>query len=377
MTALGASIAVPEVIEAVNAILPHFVDIDDLQRLASRQIAASTGAQAGYITASSAAGLTLSVAACMTGPRLAIVEQLPDTRGLKSKVLLQMGHAIHYGARVEQGIRLSGATVELVGSATSACGYQLAAAIDANTAAAVYVVSHHVVDYGQIGLDEFIGICHANCVPVIVDAASEYDLRGFISAGADIVLYSAHKFLGGCTAGIAAGQKDLIRNMYLQNRGIGRGFKVGKESILGAVAALIAWDKRDHVAVRRREAAVLEFWAETFATLVGVTVQIVPDSTGNPLSRLKFSIDPALGKLTAWDLADRLAQQDPPIMVRDELVEQGFFLLDPCNLHRDEERVVAATIARVCQSAVNNPLPPRSMVERHTANELAALSWPD
>ncbi|HLK25054.1 MAG TPA: hypothetical protein VKT30_10375, partial [Caulobacteraceae bacterium] len=39
MTALGASIVVPEAVEAVSAILGEFVEIDDLQRKASAAIA--------------------------------------------------------------------------------------------------------------------------------------------------------------------------------------------------------------------------------------------------------------------------------------------------------------------------------------------------
>ena len=64
---------------------------------------------------------------------------------------------------------------------------------------------------------------------------------GFVAAGADVAIYSAHKFLGGLTAGIVAGKKELIRAAYLQNAGIGRGFKVGKEGIVGAITALDAW----------------------------------------------------------------------------------------------------------------------------------------
>lgn len=56
--------------------------------------------------------------------------------------------------------------------------------------------------------------------------------------GGDLVLYSSHKFLGGPTGGIVAGRKDLVRAAYMQNNGIGRGMKVGKESIVGAIAAL-------------------------------------------------------------------------------------------------------------------------------------------
>ena len=113
----------------------------------------------------------------------------------------------------------------------------------------------------MIGLAEFCAVCHARGVPVIVDAASEYDLKGFLSRGADIALYSGHKFLGGPTSGIVAGRKDLVRAAYLQNRGIGRGMKVGKESIAGVMAALEAWERRDHAGIRARETPPSTFGA--------------------------------------------------------------------------------------------------------------------
>ena len=108
---------------------------------------------------------------------------------------------VYYGAPVEQAIRLTGAKVVPVGTATYARPYHLEGAIGPRTAAAVYVVSHHAVGFGQIALAEFCRICRAHGVPVIADVASEYDLKGFLAAGADLAVYSAHKFLGGPTAG--------------------------------------------------------------------------------------------------------------------------------------------------------------------------------
>ena len=93
-------------------------------------------------------------------------------------------------------------------------GLTISGAIGARTAAAIYVVSHHAVGFGQIGLAEFARVCHAHGVPVIADVASEYDLKGFLGAGADLAIYSAHKFLGGPTAGIVAGRKDLVRAAF-------------------------------------------------------------------------------------------------------------------------------------------------------------------
>ena len=200
--------------------------------------------------------------------------------------MILAGHMVSYGAPVEQAIRLAGARVVPVGQATSAHAYQLAGAISERTAAAVYVVSHHTVQYGMPPLAEFAEVAHIKGVPVIVDAASEYDLRGLLAAGADLALYSSHKFLGGPTGGIVAGRRDLVRAAFLQNSGIGRGMKVGKEGIAGAIAALEAWERRDHAGVRARETEALHLWRDTLEGRPGVTATIVPDPTANPLERL-------------------------------------------------------------------------------------------
>lgn len=378
MTALGASIVVPQAVEAVSAILTEFVELGDLHRRASAVIADLTGAEAGFITASCSAAISLAVAAAMTGPDLAAIERLPDTTGLKDEVLIQSGHMVSYGAPVEQAIRLTGAKVVPVGQATGAAAYQLRGAITERTAAAVYVVSHHVVDYAQIPLKVFAAVAHERGVPVIVDAASEYDLTGFLADGADLVLYSGHKFLGGPTSGIVAGPKGMVRDVYLQNRGIGRGMKVGKEGIVGTLAALQAWKTRDHDGIRARERKALDCWIEALGGRPGVKAEIVPDPTNNPLDRLKLSVDPAEARITAWDLADRLAAGDRPVIVRDHEVEHGHFYLDPCNLHPDEEEIVAVRLAEeLDQARKSNAIIATSFDERLLAREAAILRWPD
>ncbi len=378
MTALGASIVVPEAVEAVSAILREFVEIDDLQRKASAVIARLCGAEAGFVTASCSAGITLGVAGAMTGADLAAIERLPDATGLKHEVAVLAGHMVSYGAPVEQAIRLAGARVVPIGQATSAHGYQLAGAIGERTAAAVYVVSHHTVQYGMPPLAEFAEIAHAAGVPVIVDAASEYDLRGMLAAGADLALYSAHKFLGGPTGGIVAGRRDLVRAAFLQNGGIGRGMKVGKEGIAGAIAALEAWERRDHAAVREREREALRLWRETLQGRPGVTAAVVPDPTDNPLDRLQVALDPAAAHITAWDLADRLAAGARPVIVRDHEIEHGYFLMDPCNLHPGEETVVAARLAEELDRAhASNEIIASPVSARRARRLRARLAWPD
>ncbi|MFF0923343.1 aminotransferase class V-fold PLP-dependent enzyme [Rhizobium leguminosarum] len=378
MTSLGASIVVPEAISAMASILPHFVEINDLQRKASGVIGRLTGGEAGFVTASCSAGISLAVAGAITGNNLLAIERLPDVVPEKNEVLVQMGHVVSYGAPVDQAIRLAGGKVVLVGQATSTHRFHMENAITDKTAAAVYVVSHHVVDYGLLNLKEFVEIAHAKGVPVIVDAASEYDLRIFLEQGADIALYSGHKFLGGPTSGIVAGSKELVRHAFLQNMGIGRGMKVGKESIFGVMAALEAWENRDHAGIRERETGYLNLWKRTLDGRPGLTALIEPDPTHNPLERLRLIVDPEQAHITAWDLADALAKGSPPIIVRDHEVEHRYFYLDPCNLHPGEETVVAERLAqeldkaRASNEIIATPIENRS---RHRFD--GALRWPD
>ncbi len=378
MTALGASIVVPQAIDAMNRGLPQFFEMTALHKAASKVIADLTGAEAGFVTASCASGITLAVAGAMTGSDLLAIERLPNTGTLKNEIVIMSGHMISFGAPVEQMIRLSGAKVVPVGQATAASAYQLAASINENTAAGVFVISHHVVDYAQIPLKTFIEVCHGKGIPVIVDAASEYDLTTVLALGADIVIWSGHKFLGGPTSGIVAGSKDLVRATYLQNRGVGRGMKVGKESIVGVMAAMAAWKTRDHEGIRARERAALDVWSEALSGKPGVTATVVPDPTNNPLDRMKVKIDPQEAHISAWDLAIRLASGDRPVIVRDHEAEHGHFFLDPCNLHPGQEFIVAERLTEeLGKAALSNDIIATPMEDIWLAREAAILKWPD
>ena len=347
MTGLGASITSADVARATAGAMGDFVAIHEAQSKASEVIARLTGAEAGFLTASASAGITLAIAGCMTGLDPAQAEALPLHPGNRNEVIVQLGHLCGYGAPVEQAVALSGARVRPVGQSTLCMDHQVTGALGEATAAALYVVSHHVVHYGQCPLERYVRLCQDAGVPVIVDAASEYDLRGFLAAGADLVIYSGHKFLGGPTSGIVAGRRDLVRAAYLQNIGIGRGMKIGKESLFGAIAALEAWETRDHAGIRAREQAALALWAEALAGLAGVTARIVPDPTGNPLDRLQVEIDAEAFAVGAATVARALAECEPAIIVRNHEVELGYFQLDPCNLKDGQAETVAKALAEV------------------------------
>ena len=229
----------PEIKEPVMESLDHFFDADELMHKASERIADFAGAEAGFVTACSAAGITLSVAACMTGNDISKVLKLPDTVGMKNKVIIQKGHAVNFGAMITQMIKLAGAVPIEVGSINNTKEEILDSALDESCAALLVVVSHHTARYGFVPLSKCVDIAHRKGIPVIVDAAAQcFNLNKMISAGADLVICSGHKYLSGTVSGLVCGKEDLIKAVVLQNFGIGRTMKVGKEGIFGLLAAI-------------------------------------------------------------------------------------------------------------------------------------------
>jgi len=355
MTTIGASRVLPEVAAEMVAISDEFTPIDALQLRAGEVIASLTGAESGVVTSSSAAAMTLAVAAALTGRDLARIETLPVLpAGTERRVAIQMGHMVHYGAPVPQAIAVAGGEVVSLGTAALCETFHLDAALAEGLAAAVYVVSHHTVREGELPMDLFIERCAARNVPVIVDMASEYDLRGPVALGADAVIYSGHKFLCGPTSGILAGKRPYVEAVALQARGIGRITKIGKEGILGAMAALQAWERRDHTAARAREEAIVEAWMKALAGTPGLRLARHDDWTGNPITRVEIAVVPAEAGLFAWELADRLRQGEPAIVIRDDLAEHQLLYLDPCNLTADEAEIVARAFCETVADARTN-----------------------
>lgn len=315
-TPYGASPVCQEVIDAVAELVPHAVEMSELQSAASRVIVRATGAEAGCVTGCTAASITITVAAAMTGCDLGRVEQLPDTSGMKYKVVLQKGHEISYEHRVSQNVRLAGAQVGEIGAATECGLYQLRHALTPDTVAALYVVSHLAVQHNLIDLKSFCRMCHEAGVPVIVDAASRPDPERFINDGADVVLFSAHKAFDGLTAGVVAGRRDLIQACIYQGHGIGRTMKPGKEAVIGVIAALeraMGQDRKFHEAALDARLARVE---QRLLDISGLQV-------GRFGPQIQLSLDRSEAGFSASDLARALRCGDPAVIVWRHLSAEG------------------------------------------------------
>ena len=349
-TPFGAVPVRPEVIAAINEIVPHSVLMRELQSAASEVIARATGAEAGCVTGCTAAGIVIAVAACMTGRDLGRVEQLPDTKAMQNEVVMQKGHEITYGHNVSQNVRIAGASLIEIGAATQCGVYQLQHAINANTAAALYVISPLTVQNRLIDLKTFCVVCHERGVPVIVDAASVSDPRPYVEAGADLVLFSAHKQFGSITAGVIAGRLPLVQACIYQEHGIGRPMKVGKEGVAGAIAALEAWMTDDHDQTRRELNARLQRAESRLKKIPGLTVS-------RQGTQIRLDVDAGKASVSAYGLAKALFAGDPAIVIWSQFAREGMLLLTLSKVSDTVADQVCGRIEDICAKGANTKEP--------------------
>ncbi len=365
-TIIGANVVPEEIRKIANEAMSMNMEIDSLQAAASRVIAKRTGAEAGCVTACCAAGIAVTVAASMTDANLARVLQLPDTGGMKDEVILQLGHNLNFGGEISQMVRLTGAKLKLIGTANHCDRFHLRGALSDRTAAVLFVENGAVHPEGNfIPLEDCVRVAGKAGVPVLVDAAGEADLRPFVQAGASAVITSAHKMMGAPTSGMICGTKDLVRASYLQNWGIGRAMKVGKEGIAGCMAAVDRWYSRDQAMERLR--------FEQLAVILGRHLTLC--RTDSP-SLVEVEIPPSTG-LSARQFANRLREGDPQIWVRSATDHRGAPRISLSLYVMDEQdaELIGQTISR----ALANPAPPAEDVPFHDLyhSEERLMKWPD
>ena len=369
LTRLGGSRMAPEVLAAMAEAAASFVPIDDLQARAGEIIAEVTGAESGYVVTGAAAGLSLGVAACVAGLDVAAMDRLPDTTGLKDEVVVQRGHRNAY----DHAIRAAGVRMVEVGylgypGAGGTAPWQIAAAITERTAA----VACPILDTpGTVSLPEVCAIAHAAGVPVIVDAAAELppraNLRRFIAEGADLVVFSGGKAIGGPQAsGILAGRADLIASVALQHQdmdvrpetwsrrgligagqiagvphqGFGRSMKVGREEIVGLITALRRYAAGSDEADLARWQGLLDPIEAALVGLTGIAVsRHVSIDRPVPLLRIDFMANAA--GANAYGLVNRLLAGEPAVAVDQSHAEHGRVVVNPQGLTEAEAEVVA------------------------------------
>lgn len=328
MTALGVSAIDSRTGEAMVQGAQNYVVIDELIRRAGEIISQYTGGEDSCVTSSASAAIAISVAGLITRGRLDLVERMPDSDGLKNQVVLQKGHSVNFGAPIDQMIRLGGGVPVEAGQANQVKKEHIIGAINENTVALMYVKSHHCVQKGMVSLQDMLDIAHQHQLPLLLDAAAEEDLRGYVAMGADLVCYSGAKAIEGPTSGFVTGKKDLIAYAQAQYKGIGRAMKVGKDCIMGLLKALELYDQKDMAAYEAGQEKTVDQLLEGLSGLPGIRCSKSVDEAGRKIVRARVDVLPGSGT-TAQAVADRLKEGSPAVYTRDHYLNVGSIYFDP------------------------------------------------
>ncbi len=306
-TYISGSLELPEVREAKQEAAMHFVDMWELQRGVGKRLAELSGAEAGMVTAGAAAAMATATAACMAGTDPAKIWQLPDTTGMKNEVIM-------FGGRIsfDSGIRAAGGKLVVVQSHE-----ELKAAFNDKTAI-VYTTAR-----GE-RLEKAIPLAKDAHVPILVDWAAAIPPIENLSLpwkmGADLCTFSGGKGLcGPQCSGLLLGRKDLIEAALAQScpweGAVCRPMKVGKEEIMGVLAAVEAWTKRDLSELDKEWNKRVKKVAQLVETVPGVTTEIQTPQGGNRYPTLTVNWDEAAFKMNVQECAQKLRDGSPRIEV--------------------------------------------------------------
>jgi L-seryl-tRNA(Ser) seleniumtransferase len=182
--------------------------------------------------------------------------------------------------------------------------------------------------------------------------AAEPTPQESLRAGADVVLFSGDKLLGGPQAGIIAGKRELVEQM--RRHPLARAVRMDKASIAGLAATLDHYLKDEaleKVPVWRMIAMPVDTIARRarrWAREIGESASVIDGRSmigggslpeeGLPTKLLAIAGTP---DRSAETLARRLREHAPPVIAR---IEHDTLLLDPRTVHPKEDRIVVEAV---------------------------------
>lgn len=366
-TRLGGLPLSDGVLEAMRAATELNVRMDELQEAAGARLSELLGVPAVYVTSGASAGLTLATAVCVAGDDLSQADALPRILGPRRRVIVQRGHRDPY----DHALSAAGVELTEIGYWGSTRPGELARQLDASVAAVLWRPApvHDLLDLATV-----TGLAHDAGVPVIVDAAMDVPpverLQGYFSAGADLVVVSGGKgFRGPHTSGLLCGAPDLIRAVPLHHldmdvreqtwgasevtglvprcgrHGIGRGMKVGREQIVGLLAAVTEY-------VANPSAHDQHYDAELMAVEIGLGGDRrlgVSRSRNERLWVPELRVDVRASGVSGDAVVRALNGGEPRIHVGEEEAWQGILVVNPMGLREGDGALIASRILEICE----------------------------
>ena len=381
-TRLGGPRVRPSVQEAMNEASMDCARIEDLQTAASSIIARRCNAEAGFVTSGAWAGLTMAAAACMAGLSLPRMAQLPNTDAplsIPDEIIIPRFQRNSY----DRALQLAGARLIEVGVSDYYVGagvrhtetWELEAAIGERTVAVAYVAGKNA----HPPLPEVASMAERHGIPVIVDAAGQLppvsNLPRFIDDGAALVVFSGGKALGGPQGtGFVAGRKDLIASMALQSldmdvnielwkpspglipqdvkipprHGVGRGFKVSREQIVGLLVALELYTEAFCCGEREKWLGLLGSVRSRMSSLVDVTTALQGQTNEFVVPTLE--VDLSNSSHSAYQVLLQMQEGRPPIYLGEQKADREILCVHPIALDEECTRAIADRLVNILGS---------------------------
>jgi len=344
-TIISGSRSLPQVKQAMYDASFYFVNLDELMDAVGQELGQLTGAEWGIATTGCEAAIALATVACIAGTDPEKSQALPYIKG-RDQVIIPK----HSRNPYDFGVRMTGVEIVEVESAD-----ELRSKISDRTAM-IYILSGPAAEKGELSIPSICAIAKDKGVPVFVDAAAEEPVvpNIHIQHGATLVGYSGGKCMRGPqSAGMLIGQKDLCRAAYFQaapHHNYGRAYKCSKEEIMGLLAAVRQWYKRDHAAEQREWLSWLQLIEARVKDLPSVKTEFLqPEDLSNRAPQLRIHWDANILKITGTELVARLDAGTPRILidggtgVRPTKMESSVTVM-PYMMDPGEDRIIANAI---------------------------------
>jgi D-glucosaminate-6-phosphate ammonia-lyase len=363
-TIISGSQTLPEVKAAMDEGSRHYVNLDELAEAAGRRLAELTRAEWGMVTAGCAAALTHATVSCLVGADPEKLQRLPDLTGLeKNEVVMPRPSRNVY----DYAIRMTGAKI-----VTPETRDEFLAALRPSTA--MIALLGETMPKHPMKLEEMAEAARRKGIPILVDAAAERPTIPdvYLTQGADLVAYSGGKCLRGpqC-AGLLLGRKDLVQAAWINSaphHAFGRSMKVGKEEVMGMLAAVEAWTARNHDAEWKQWEGWLETIRRSIEKVPGVTTsKVMPAGPSNYAPQLRISFDPQQRGATGDEMAAALLAGEPRIILHSDARS---LTVMPYMMMPGDDRIAAGRIAAILQHP-----PKRNVEDAKSAAAPAGGQW--
>ena len=355
VTLLGGSTPLPEVKEAMAAADGAYIPLIELEQAVGDRVAELVGVPAAYITSGAGSALTLATAAYMAGADDDLIQQLPDTTGMKDEIVIQRRQRYWY----DRCLELAGAKLVDAGDDEGTTADDIRAAITDQTCAIhVPMMEQSPTDPNVVPLEEVIEIGKDAGVYISVDAAGQiYPLENFgkyVRMGADFQCVAA-KYMGAPqSTGLALGTEEIIdaisRHSFVgyesrRIRGVGRPHKVDRQEMMGALAAVERWfriDHEDRLAQAEQESMAI---INELRDVPGVNASLVDNIVAHQPFGVTVGVDADVVGFDNEALVMKLRELDPPIWTRT--MDNAPLQIHVFGLNPGEAELVGKSIAQV------------------------------